>query len=175
MNAEVVFVLAYATLLIAGALTLEWLASHTHRRAQRFRTAGFIYDGARDVWVCPEGEHLWLHRVDHHRRLARYRARADVCNACIAKESCTDSDRGREVVRPLDPWPHSEAGRFHRIIALLLVALAALIVIIAAARHHRVIDVAPLGVVFVSAFLTGRYLLRDLRAHPANFPHPTVR
>ena len=27
-----------------------------------------------------------------------------------ARRACTDSDRGREIVRPLDPWPHSEAG-----------------------------------------------------------------
>lgn len=37
-----------------------------------------------------------------------------VCNACPSKHRCTDSDRGREIVRPLDPWPHSEAGRLHR-------------------------------------------------------------
>ena len=44
---------------------------------------------------------------------------------CPRKDACTDSDRGREIVRPLDPWPHSEAGRFHRAIALLMVALGA--------------------------------------------------
>ena len=30
--------------------------------------------------------------------------------AARARTACTDSDRGREIVRPLDPWPHSEAG-----------------------------------------------------------------
>lgn len=175
MSAEVVFALAYAALLLAVALALEWLAAHTHRRAQRFRTAGFTYDSTRDFWVCPEGEHLWPHRIDHQHRLMRYRARAHVCNACVVKGKCTDSDRGREVVRPLDPWPHSEAGRFHRIIALLLVALALLVVVVAAARHHRLVDVAALGTVFVAALVAGRWLLRDLHAHPANFPEPNVR
>ena len=30
---------------------------------------------------------------------------------CPRKEACTDSVEGREVMRALDPWPHSEAGR----------------------------------------------------------------
>lgn len=175
MNAEVIFALAYASLLIAAAFALEWLASHTHRRAQRFRTAGFTYDDTHDVWVCPEGEHLWPHRIDHQRQLMHYRARAHVCNACAVKAKCTDSDSGREIIRSLEPWPHSEAGRFHRIIALLLVVLGALIVVIETARHHRLVDVASLGAVFMSALLAGRWLLRDLRARPVNFPRPSPR
>ena len=50
-----------------------------------------------------------------------------------AEGSCTDSDDGREIARPLDPWPHSEAGRFHRGIALVLVVLAGLMI----ARRRR--------------------------------------
>ena len=95
-----------------------------HRRSLRFRTAGFTYDEAQDHWECPEGEHLWPHEFDHERRLVRYRAKAHICNGCPRKAACTDSDRGREIVRPSDPWPHSEAGRFHRAISLLMVALA---------------------------------------------------
>jgi hypothetical protein len=60
----------------------------------------------------------------------RYRAEAHVCNPCPHKPTCTDSDRGRVIVRPLDPWPHSEAGCFQRGIALLLVGLALLIVVV---------------------------------------------
>ena len=116
----------YAALLTGGAFVLEWLSAHTHRRALRYRTAGFAYDETHDHWLCPEGEQLWPHEFDRERRLVRYRARAHVCNACPSKQRCTDSDRGREIVRPLDPWPHSEAGRFHRVIALLMVVLAAL-------------------------------------------------
>ena len=54
----------------------------------------------------PEGEHLWPHEFDHERRLMRYRAKAHVCNGCPRKADCTDSDEGREIVRPLDRWPH---------------------------------------------------------------------
>ena len=172
MNPEVVFAVGYAALLTGGAFALEWLSAHTHRRALRFRTAGFTYHADRDHWLCPEGEHLWRHEVDHERRVVRYRARAHVCNACVSKHRCTDSDRGREVVRPLDPWPHSEAGRFHRAIALLLVAVSALILLVELVRNHALLDLALILPALALALLVGRWLLRDLRRHPANFPAP---
>jgi hypothetical protein len=173
MNAEVVLAAAYATTLVIGAFALEWLSSHTHRRALRYRTAGFTYDAVHDHWRCPEGEYLWPHEFDDERRLVRYRAKAHVCNACPSKGRCTDSDRGREVARPLDPWPHSEAGRFHRAIALMLVALAVFVVLVAGARHHEPVETAVLLDVLIVATLAGRWLARDLRAHPAGFPAPT--
>ena len=164
---------AYAALLIAGSFTLEWLSAHTHRRALRYRTAGFIYDEALDHWRCPEGEHLWPHEFDDERRLVRYRAKAHVCNACPRKHACTDSDRGREIVRPLDPWPHSEAGRFHRGVSLLLVGLALLILLVEGARHHRPLEAALLVALLAIGAMAARWLLRDFRQHPANFPDPT--
>jgi hypothetical protein len=172
MSPEAILAVSYSGALLVCALLLEWLSAHTHRRSLRFRTAGFEYREHEDAWLCPEGEHLWPHEFDHHRRLVRYRAKAHVCNACPVKESCTDSDEGREVVRPLDPWPHSEAGRFHRVISVMLVVLAALIACVALARNNAPADVAALGALLVLSVLLGRLLLRDLRRHPANFPEP---
>jgi hypothetical protein len=37
--------------------------------------------------------------------------------------------------RPLDPWPRAGAGRFHRVIALLLVYLGTLILLVELAHH----------------------------------------
>lgn len=173
MTPEVLLAGGYAALLIAGAFVLEWLSAHTHRRALRYRTAGFTYDETLDHWRCPEGEHLWPHEFDEERRLVRYRARAHVCNACHRKHACTDSDRGREIVRPLDPWPHSEAGRFHRGIALVLVALALLILVVEATRHHRPQEAVLLTALFVPGAAGARWLARDFRAHPSNFPDPS--
>jgi hypothetical protein len=170
MNAEVVLAAGYAAFLTAGAFVLEWLSAHTHRRALRFRTAGFAYVAEHDHWVCPEGEQLWPHELDRERRLLRYRARPHVCNACPSKPRCTDSDQGREIVRPLDPWPHSEAGRFHRVIALTMVGLSLLIVLVELARHHEPVELATLLGVLAVIGAAGRYLLRDLRSHPAGFP-----
>jgi hypothetical protein len=173
MSGETVLALGYACSLTACAFVLEWLSAHTHRRALRFRTAGFTYDDLHDFWLCPEGQHLWPHEFDREHRLVRYRARAHVCNACPSKHRCTDSDRGREIVRPLDPWPHSEAGRFHRVIALTLVALAGLVLVVALARNTKPGDAAALLPGLAVVVLALSWLLRDLRAHPSNFPPPT--
>jgi ABC-type nickel/cobalt efflux system permease component RcnA len=162
----------YAVFLLLAALALEWLSAHTHRRALRFRTAGFEYDQVHDHWVCPEGQHLWPHEFDHERRLVRYRAKAHICNGCPVKHRCTDSDRGREIVRPLDPWPHSEAGRFHRGIALMLLALAVFVLTVGGARNHDPAEAALMLALTGVILLVGRWMLRDLRAHPANFPEP---
>ena len=129
-HTEAVLATGYASFLILAAFAIEWVSAHTHRRALRYRTAGFTYEQHLDAWQCPEGEHLWPHEFDSERRLVRYRAKAHVCNACHRKPDCTDSDRGREIVRPVDPWPHSEAGRFHRGLSLVLVALATLIAVV---------------------------------------------
>jgi len=172
---EVVIAAGYAAFLVCAAFLLESLSAHTHRRALRFRTAGFAYSETHDSWTCPEGEPLWPHEVDHERRLVRYRARAHVCNACALKARCTDSDRGREIVRPLDPWPHSEAGRFHRVIALTIVAVAALVALAELARKHRPDEAALLLALLVAAAAAARWLLRDLRAHPAGFPATAAR
>jgi Transposase DDE domain len=173
MSTEALLAAAYSLALLLCAGVLEWLSAHTHRRSLRYRTAGFAYRADQDVWVCPEGEHLWPHEFDHERRLVRYRAQAHVCNGCPLKEHCTDSDQGREVVRPLDPWPHSEAGRFHRVIAVMLVALAGLVAAVALARNHDAAEAGLLVGLLATSALVTRLLLRDLRAHPANFPEPS--
>jgi hypothetical protein len=170
MSPEVLLAAGYATALIAGALALEWLSAHTHRRALRYRTAGFTYHPEHDVWSCPEGEELWPHEYDDGLRLVRYRAMPHVCNGCALKSACTDSDLGREVVRPLDPWPHSEAGRFHRGLSLMLVALALLIAVVEAVRNHSPGELALSVAVAAIGTAVAVRLASDFRAHPAGFP-----
>lgn len=167
LHAEVLLAAAYACLLLGSAIVLDLLARHSHARADRYRTGGFRFLHDLDAWVCPEGEHLHRHETDHERRLVRYRARAHVCNACPAKPNCTDSDDGRELVRSLEAWTRSEAGRFHRGISLALVALAGLIALIALVRHHDPAEAVLLGSVFLVSALVGRSLLAELRAAPA--------
>jgi len=162
VSAEVVLAAGYAIFLVAGAFALERLSAHTNRRALRYRTAGFEYVEAHDHWVCPEGEHLWPREVDDERRLVRYRARAHVCNACARKARCTDSTEGREIVRSLEPWPRSEVGRFHRVIAVVMVALAALILVVALARNRAPADLVLLVALLAVTATAGRRLLRDL-------------
>ena len=173
LDTEVLLAGGYTLLMLAVGLGLDWLARITHHRARAYRTAGFSYHPEHDHWICPEGEHLWPHSYDHERRLVRYRAKAHVCNGCPVKERCTDSDRGREIVRALDPWPHSEAGRFHRGLALVPVVLAALILVVTAVRHPVAEDLAALAVLAGLTALTAWRLSGDFRATPANFPAPS--
>jgi hypothetical protein len=172
VSAETLLAAGYAMLLTLGVGALEWLSAHTHRRALLWRTAGFEYDEEHDAWLCPEGEHLWPHEFDQERRLVRYRARAHICNACAVKQACTDSDEGREIARPLDPWPHSEAGRFHRAISLILVAVAVFVLIVAAVRNRDPEELGLLAVGMLVSLVAFRLLLKDFRAHPAGFPEP---
>src|SRR5262245_59012651 len=131
----------YGLFLALVALGIDALARHSHRRSELYRTAGFTYDSGHDAWECPEGERLHRIETDMRLRLARYRARAHVCNACPRKGDCTDSDTGREVTRMLDPWPHSEAGRFHRVIAISMVAFGMLVICAGIALNHSAADV----------------------------------
>jgi len=174
MSAEALLAGGYAAFLLIAAAALEWLSAHTHRRSLRYRTAGFSYDELHDHWQCPEGQHLWPHEFDHERRLMRYRAKAHICNGCPRKADCTDSNQGREIIRPLDAWPHSEAGRFHRGLSLLLVALAHLVLVVGVVRNHAPSEAVALAALLVAAVNVGRWLLRDFRAHPANFPTPSA-
>jgi hypothetical protein len=160
----------YALFLVLVAIGLDRLARHSHRRSELYRTAGFTYDEHLDAWECPEGERLHLIETDVRRRLARYRARAQVCNSCPRKGDCTDSDTGREVTRMLDPWPHSEAGRFHRGIAIAIVCFGILVIGAGAALHHGAADLAVLGAALLVSTAVGLYLLADFRSDPSGFP-----
>lgn len=172
MHPETLLALGYALFLILAALGLDALARHSHRRSEHYRTVGFRYHENLDLWVCPEGERLHRIETDHQLRLVRYRARAHVCNACRLKDACTDSDRGREITRAIDSWPHSEAGRFHRGIALAMVGVAALVIAAGAALHHAAADLAVLAAAMAVDALAAIFLLADFRDAPSGFPWP---
>jgi hypothetical protein len=173
LHTETLLVAGYVGFLAVAALGIDLLARGSHARSFRYRTAGFTYRHHLDAWECPEGERLHLHELDRERRVARYRAPARACNACPAKAGCTDSDRGREIAAPLDPWPHSEAGRFHRGIALVLLALALVLIVVGAGLHPEPADAAILlaeGIV-ITAILAR--MAAAFRAAPAVFPPGT--
>jgi hypothetical protein len=162
----------YAIFLVLVALGLDLLARHSHRRSELYRTAGFTYHDHLDAWECPEGQQLHRIETDLQNRLARYRAHARICNACQRKQDCTDSDAGREVTRMLDPWPHSEAGRFHRVIALAIACFGILVIGAAAALHHGAADLAVLGLALLISTVAGLWLVADFRTAPSGFPWP---
>ncbi|QLY31573.1 hypothetical protein [Nocardia huaxiensis] len=167
---ETVAMGSYAVLLIAIAFVLDVIARHIHRRADRHRTAGFRYLPDHDYWVCPTDQPLWPHSIDKRERLVRYRGRPTVCNACPEKRECTPSLEGREITRAVDPWPHSEAGRFHRGIALLLMLLAAVFLLLAAALKPSIANFAVLVPISLGWLAAGWVLTDHFRHTPAAFP-----
>ena len=171
---EVLLAVGYAIFLLGVAVGLDLLARHSHARSERYRTAGFTYHPSHDAWVCPEDQLLVRSEVDHERRLVRYRGRPQICNYCPAKAECTDSDVGREVVRAMDPWPHSEAGRFHRGISLAVTVIAGLILAAEAIRNHAPVELAVLGAVLTVVVLVAWHLHAAFRATLVNFPAPRV-
>ena len=70
----------------------------------------------------------------------------------------------------MDPWPHSEAGRFHRGISLALVA--GLLLAAGMARNHAPLELAVLGTALAATGMVARHMLKAFRASPANFPAP---
>ena len=172
IHSEVLMAAGYTTFLLGVALGLDLMARRSHAHSERYRTAGFTYHHTHDAWICPEEQVLVRSETDYERRLVRYRGRPQICNHCPAKSDCTDSDEGREVVRPMDPWPHSEAGRFHRGISLAVAIVAAPILAAVALRNHAPLELAVLGAAFLVVALTAWHLHSAFRSTPANFPHP---
>ena len=158
LSAEAVLAAGYAIFLAMVAMLLELLARHSHRRSHRFQTAGFHYDWRSDAWECPTGE--WLVRLEPkalNENMVRYRAAAHVCNACVLKKECTDSDVGREL-QTLRPWLESELGRFHRGISIALLLLATMIIAIAMLRNRTQPEIAMLFMVLAPiAIMGGRF------------------
>ena len=169
LDSEVLLTSGYTVFLLATAAVLDLLAQHSYRRSERFRTAGFRYHAHLDAWECPEGQHLWLHEHDHERRVLRYRGKPHVCNVCAAKPGCTDSDEGREIVRSLDSWARSEAGRFHRVLSLTLVLLAAVLLTAELVRHRDPSELLLLGLLLVASLAAGWHLAREWLTAPPTF------
>ena len=170
---EAVAFTGYACALLLAACALDRLARHSHARSDRYRTAGFCYHPEHDAWVCPQDQMLWPTGYDEQARLMRYRAKPTVCNACPVRSSCTSSPHGREVTRETEPWPHSEAARFHRGLVLVLIGLSATLLMVVVIRHHQPADIAlVLGPLVASGALAHRFT-DHFRRTPAGFPTVT--
>ena len=126
VDVTVWLVCGYAVFLLGAAYAVDRAARHTANRSVARRTGGFRYHPDHDAWRCPQDQWLWPHSFDSEHRVTRYRGSPLVCNACPVKAACTTSQHGREVSRTIDPWPSSEAERFHRGIACCIAVVAVL-------------------------------------------------
>jgi hypothetical protein len=155
----------YTLLLVVIAGGLKWMGRHSHRRADQYHTGGFRFHKDAEHWECPMGARLHMAEIDHELRVVRYRAPARTCNGCSMKPDCTDSDGGRVISVPMDPWLSSAIGRFHRGISLSVLVLAGLIIAIEIFRHNHAMELLELVAIMVMVSLLGLNLLRGLRGH----------
>ncbi|HYB35820.1 MAG TPA: hypothetical protein VEF72_08600 [Mycobacterium sp.] len=168
--ASVWLVSGYALVLVAVGWGFDEMARRTSRRATRWRTGGFVYRPDHDAWVCPQEHWLWPTSFDPRHRVVRYRALPVVCNKCPVKSRCTTSDHGREISREIDPWPYSDAGRFHRGIACSVAALGVVMPLAMLIGQHTAADVLLLLVTALLVVLAGLPLARHLWNTPSNAP-----
>lgn len=163
-------VTGYALLLLVAAWGFDLMARRASAHAANWQHGGFHYHADHDAWQCPNDQWLWPTSFDPDNRVMRYRAKPTVCNGCPVKSSCTSSDHGREVSRAVDPWPHSEAGRFHRGIACVVATLAILMLLGQAVLTHGVADLMVLGTALMVAAAVSAPLFRHLIVTPVEAP-----
>ncbi|OBK30639.1 hypothetical protein A5634_15180 [Mycobacterium asiaticum] len=160
----------YSLMLLAIGWCFDLMARHASARAATWRTGQFNYRPDHDAWVCPQDHWLWPTSFDPKHRVMRYRALPVVCNSCPVKSTCTTSDHGREISREVDPWPHSEAGRFHRGIACAVAAFGIVLPLAMVVANHSPAEVLILAGTVVIVALLGLPLARHLWNTPANAP-----
>src|SRR5439155_14908734 len=73
----------------------------------------FTYVPERDVYLCPQGQELAKRVTKHTEHTHLYQARAEVCNTCPVKSSCTESHKGRTILRPFDQAYIERVRRYH--------------------------------------------------------------
>jgi hypothetical protein len=166
---------AYILLLVLIAMALEWMARHSHRRADQYHTGGFRFHPDRDSWECPTGMALVRAEVDHQLRVVRYRAPAHVCNNCAIKSRCTHSDRGREIPVPMDPWLNSASLRFQTGISLVLLILSGLIAVIELFRHGHGPEPWSMGLLLAVVIVLIKQAAERLRTYTAGMATTYVR
>lgn len=119
---------------------------------------------------APEDQWLWPSSFDPENRVMRYRGNPTVCNTCPVKDACTVSAKGREVTRQLDPWPHSETGRFHRGVSLAVALMGFILPIMSLLVHSDTADLILTGSVLIILIGGTMPLARHLWTTPSNFP-----
>jgi hypothetical protein len=144
-----ILILVYGVFLAIIAFFLEMTARLAHRRSMDSDKAGFSYHRERDVWICPEDQHLFPIFSDPLKGAAVYRAPASVCNACPSKHACTDSDNGRIVETRTLKGIEYGMQRFQRAFSLTLLILAAVMDSAELFRSHQAHDRALLALAFI--------------------------
>jgi hypothetical protein len=178
VSSNVLLVCGYSGFLLAAAYGFDVMARRVAARARQWRTGSFRYHPDHDAWICPQDQWLWPTSYDGEQRIVRYRAKPAVCNACPVKAGCTTSAHGREVTREIDPWPHSEAGRFHRgiacLVALIGIVLPLGMLVSRPGPTDLLVLLATIAVVGLASVPLARHLWRTPSGFPEHIPQQAV-
>lgn len=160
----------YALVLLVVAWLVDRMGARSSQRSAAWRTGNFVYHEKNDAWRCHQDQWLYPAAFDPEKRVIRYQGQHAICGRCPAKESCSPTPGPREITKAVDPWPHSEAGRFHRGIALAIAVIAFFLPALGLLTAHGWTDVVVLLTVLVVVAAAGYPLARHLWQSPANFP-----
>jgi hypothetical protein len=167
---EVWMASGYCLLVVGLAYAIDALARRAASVADGGASGGFSYHENHDAWTCPEDQWLWPQSFDPDNRVMRYRGSPSICNACPVKDTCTTSSSGREVQRSVDVWPASEAARFHRGIACVVVVLGLAWPVATAMTEPGNSGLLVLAVAAGLALLISLPLWSHLRHNPVHVP-----
>lgn len=170
VGVEVWMASGYCLLVVGLAYAIDALARRAASVAEGGAPGGFSYHKDHDAWQCPEDQWLWPQSFDPDNRVMRYRGSPSICNACPVKDTCTTSSSGREVQRAVDSWPASEAARFHRGIACVVVVLGLAWPVATAATGPGRTGLIVLASATGLALLTSLPLWSHLRRNPVHIP-----
>jgi hypothetical protein len=172
---EVWLAAGYCVALVGLAYVIDALARRAASVSEGGMSGGFTYHQDHDAWRCPEDQWLWPQSFDPENRVMRYRGTPSICNACPVKETCTTSHSGREVQRVVDAWPASEAARFHRGLACVVVVLGLVWPLGTALTGPGRDSLIVLGVSVVAVLLLSLPLWSHLHRNPVFIPDGMVR
>ena len=79
--------------------SLEQTQKGSGRQKDIFSKGVFIYDYAKDIFICPAGQILKKRKYRKKRKHYEYAASKQTCNSCALKENCTRSKTGRTLKR----------------------------------------------------------------------------
>ena len=167
---------AYALIMLAAAWIVDVLGSRSARHSMSWRHSDFIYHDDVDGWRCHEDQWLWPTAFDPDKRVIRYEGAHAICGRCPSKDTCSPTPGPREITRPVDPWPYSDAGRFHRGVGLVIACVGVFVPLLLMAAFHAIGDLIVLGTTAVVIIVTGvlplaRHLWNTPDNAPAHLPH----
>ena len=167
---------AYALIMLAAAWVVDVLGSRSARHSMSWRHSDFIYHDDVDGWRCHEDQWLWPTAFDPDKRVIRYEGAHAICGRCPSKDSCSPTPGPREITRPVDPWPYSDAGRFHRGVGLVIACVGVFIPVLLMVAFHATGDLIVLGTTTVVVIVAGvlplaRHLWNTPDNAPAHLPH----